>query len=139
MLHASTLPQNWEILPDSRHILLLSAAATEVVFLNANLLPDRTACTGLEHGQLTYVAVHGTGTPLGDPIEVGALGAALAGPGGQPHRTMLGSVKSCYGHTEGCAGLTGALLAMQALRFQVASPALDLRQIAACEWLMCMH
>ena len=89
---------------------------------------DRTACTGLVPGQLAYVAVHGTGTPLGDPIEVGALGAALAGPGGQPHHAMLGSVKSCYGHTEGCAGLTGALLAMQALRFQVASPALHLRQ-----------
>lgn len=64
------------------------------------------------------MAVHGTGTPLGDPIEMGALGAALPGSGA-PRRVAMGSVKSCYGHTEGCAGLTGALLAMQALRNQV--------------------
>ena len=31
----------------------------------------------------------------------------------------IGSVKSCFGHTEGAAGLTGALLAMQTLKFQV--------------------
>jgi 3-oxoacyl-(acyl-carrier-protein) synthase len=34
-------------------------------------------------------------------------------------RVTLGSVKSCYGHTEGTAGLTGALLAMQTLIQQV--------------------
>ena len=59
-----------------------------------------------------YVGVHGTGTPLGDPIEVGALGAALASKGssenGQAAPT-LGSVKACYGHTEGAAGVTGGL------------------------------
>jgi acyl transferase domain-containing protein len=55
------------------------------------------------------VALHGTGTPLGDPIEVGALGQALQGRGA-PRRGVLtlAAVKSCYGHTEGAAGLTGA-------------------------------
>ena len=33
-------------------------------------------CAGIEPGQLAYVAVHGTGTPLGDPIEMTALGQA---------------------------------------------------------------
>jgi Beta-ketoacyl synthase, C-terminal domain len=83
--------------------------------------------------ELGLVAVHGTGTPLGDPIEVGALGQALGGggrkqqPGGRSgdgekgHRVALASVKSCYGHTEGAAGLTGALLAVQCLQAQVTS------------------
>jgi acyl transferase domain-containing protein len=35
----------------------------------------------LAPADVAYVAVHGTGTPLGDPIEVGALGAALGGIG----------------------------------------------------------
>ena len=59
-----------------------------------------------------YVAVHGTGTPLGDPIEVGALGAALAVKGGSVAgyaAPPLGSVKACYGHTEGAAGVTGEI------------------------------
>ena len=63
-----------------------------------------------------YVALHGTGTPLGDPIEMGALGQALASSSGSGAAIAIGSVKSCYGHTEGAAGLTGALLAISALQ-----------------------
>lgn len=74
--------------------------------------------------EVGLVAVHGTGTPLGDPIEVGALGQALNAGGGNDsgeaaRKLLLASVKSCYGHTEGAAGLTGALLAMQLLQSQV--------------------
>ncbi len=50
------------------------------------------------------VAVHGTGTPLGDPIEVGALVEALAGDMPAQRQLTMVSVKSCYGHTEGTAG-----------------------------------
>ena len=67
----------------------------------------------------TQVALHGTGTPLGDPIEVGALGQALQGRGA-PRRGVLtlAAVKSCYGHTEGAAGLTGAgISSMPLLRY----------------------
>ncbi len=43
---------------------------------------------------VSYVAVHGTGTPLGDPIEIGALSAALAFQGPfVPRGVALGSVK----------------------------------------------
>jgi len=58
------------------------------------------------------------GTPLGDPIEVGALGQALAAhpaPAGAPAGVPLGSIKACFGHTEGAAGLTGLLAALQPL------------------------
>ena len=54
------------------------------------------------------VAMHGTGTPLGDPIEVGALGQALGGSGGSVGRPLLLlSNKACFGHTEGAAGVSG--------------------------------
>jgi len=75
---------------------------------------------GMNAGEVGYVSVHGTGTPLGDPIELGALGQALsATAGSQPEHLVLGAVKSCYGHTEGSAGLTGALLAVSAISQQV--------------------
>ena len=49
---------------------------------------------GLRARDISYVAVHGTGTPLGDPIEVGALAAALAPDGSQMSGAVaLGSVK----------------------------------------------
>lgn len=58
---------------------------------------------------------------------MGALGQALACQGAEKmHCIALGSVKSCYGHTEGAAGLTGALLALQATRSQVCLPRLTL-------------
>jgi acyl transferase domain-containing protein len=74
-----------------------------------------------------------TGTPLGDPIEVGALGQALSGrhaaaaeaAARQP--VALASVKACFGHTEGAAGLTGALLALQALNAAAAPAVMHLR------------
>ena len=63
---------------------------------------------------LPYVSSHGTGTPLGDPIETGALRKAIAqGPtsGGATQQVFtLGAVKSLTGHLEGTAGLAGLML-----------------------------
>ena len=59
------------------------------------------------------------GTPLGDPIEVSALGQALTANKIDIEADLqcitLASVKSCFGHTEGAAGLTGALQALQCM------------------------
>ncbi|CAL8465609.1 g5145 [Coccomyxa elongata] len=84
---------------------------------------------GIGAEAVRYVAVHGTGTPLGDPIEVGALGSALGRRGSEPGRLTLGSNKACYGHTEGTAGITGALLAITALRQAAAAPIVNLRSV----------
>ena len=52
----------------------------------------RTAlrAAALRPQDLAFVSMHGTGTPLGDPIEVGALGQALAGTPKHPSRATLG-------------------------------------------------
>ena len=62
---------------------------------------------------LQFLASHGTGTALGDPIEVGAVGQAMIGSNirFRTSNVVLGSVKSCYGHTEGSAGIAGLFMA----------------------------
>ncbi len=90
------------------------------MFITSVLLRRRAGDVSADN--VALVAIHGTGTPLGDPIEAGALGQALGGAAGrrgggsgkQPARPLAAlSNKACYGHTEGTAGITGLLLALQ--------------------------
>ncbi|MEL7314790.1 MAG: beta-ketoacyl synthase N-terminal-like domain-containing protein, partial [Cyanobacteria bacterium J06559_3] len=70
----------------------------------------------LEPSQISYIEAHGTGTSLGDPIEVGALGAVFGDSHSQAHPLHIGSVKTNIGHLEAAAGIAGLIkvvLAMQ--------------------------
>ncbi|KAJ5300725.1 uncharacterized protein N7443_005727 [Penicillium atrosanguineum] len=64
---------------------------------------------GLDLSETGYFECHGTGTPVGDPLELTAiastLGAARRAAGKPP--LHIGSIKPTVGHTEGCAGLAG--------------------------------
>ena len=68
----------------------------------------------LRPDEVDAVECHGTGTILGDPVEVGAL-AGVFGPG-RTRPLWIGSVKSSLGHTEAAAGLAGVAGALVALR-----------------------
>ncbi|GAA4224494.1 hypothetical protein GCM10022254_04040 [Actinomadura meridiana] len=63
----------------------------------------------IDPGEIDYVEVHGTGTSLGDPIELRALEAVIGRhrPGGSP--LLVGSVKTNIGHLEPAAGVAGLL------------------------------
>ncbi|WP_338696862.1 beta-ketoacyl synthase N-terminal-like domain-containing protein [Streptomyces sp. Q6] len=62
---------------------------------------------GVEPSDVTFVEGHGTGTALGDMMEVKALGHHHASRTGKP--LALGSVKGNLGHTEGAAGIAGLI------------------------------
>ncbi|MBW4673438.1 MAG: type I polyketide synthase [Desmonostoc geniculatum HA4340-LM1] len=72
--------------------------------------------------QLQYVEVHGTGTSLGDPIEVIALGKVY-GQGRSPENPLiLGTVKTNMGHLEGAAGIAAFLKTILQLQHQQIVP-----------------
>ncbi|ONM49013.1 type I polyketide synthase [Nocardia donostiensis] len=64
------------------------------------------ARSGLDPATAGYLECHGTGTALGDAVEVGALAAVL---GDERSPTWIGSVKSTVGHLEAAAGVTGLI------------------------------
>ncbi|GAA2709632.1 MULTISPECIES: type I polyketide synthase [Streptomyces] len=80
---------------------------------------------GIEPARVQYVELHGTGTPVGDPIEAAALGA-VAGTGrtcGTP--LLVGSAKTNVGHLEGAAGIVGLLKTLLALDHGQLPPSLN--------------
>lgn len=81
----------------------------------------------LELGATT--AVHGTGTPLGDPIETGAAAAALMGAPGRSQPLMLAAAKSLAGHAEPAAGAVGLISMVAALVSSQRQPVLHLRTL----------
>eukprot|EP00966_Prymnesium_polylepis_P254491 5880583-Prymnesium_polylepis.1 len=88
----------------------------------------RAAATGA--AQPTAIEVHGTGTPLGDPIEVRALAQAPPAAAGAGART-LGGVKANVGHLEPAAGLCGLARAAATLSEGHAPPNAQLRVLNA--------
>lgn len=74
------------------------------------------ANAGVDPGAVGYIEAHGTGTPLGDPIEVEALTAVFGRD--DPSRTpcVLGSAKANIGHCEGAAGVAGLIKTVLTLR-----------------------
>ncbi|WP_146587862.1 non-ribosomal peptide synthetase/type I polyketide synthase [Puniceibacterium confluentis] len=68
---------------------------------------------GLAGEDLDWVETHGTGTALGDPVELEALRAVLRGSGGGV--LPLGAVKSRIGHLEAAAGIAGVIKVLLAL------------------------
>jgi acyl transferase domain-containing protein len=73
------------------------------------------ARAGVAPREVGYLEAHGTGTPLGDPLEVGAL-AAVFGDRSFDRPLLIGSVKTNVGHLEAAAGIVGLIKLVLALR-----------------------
>ncbi|MCP4397614.1 MAG: SDR family NAD(P)-dependent oxidoreductase, partial [bacterium] len=87
----------------------------------------------LTHAQLTpeaidYIEAHGTGTELGDPIELEALRNVYGKSRNWKNPLRLGSVKSNIGHLEPVAGISGLLKVLLALQHEQIPPNLHFKQ-----------
>src|SRR5579859_434955 len=84
---------------------------------------------GVTAGEIGFIEAHGTGTPLGDPIEVEALADVFGAGRAAGAACAIGSVKTNIGHLEGAAGIAGLIKAVLALHHGAIPPSLHLSQL----------
>lgn len=90
----------------------------------AQAMRDAYAMAGVSPADVHYVETHGTGTMIGDPVEIGAL-ADVMGPGRSPDRPLrVASIKGNLGHTESASGVAGLINACLAIRNRTLPPQL---------------
>lgn len=73
-------------------------------------------------GDIRYVETHGTGTPVGDPVELAALGAVLSEGRAPEQACWIGSCKTNIGHTEAAAGVAGLIKVALCLKHRMLPP-----------------
>ncbi|MDB6131197.1 MAG: Acyl-CoA synthetase, partial [Verrucomicrobiales bacterium] len=93
------------------------------------------AVSGVKPETISFIEAHGTGTPLGDPIEIAGLTQAFGKKTLKRRFCTLGAVKTNIGHLDAAAGIAGLIKTILALRnkkipgtlfFEQANPAIDL-------------
>ncbi|MEM9216874.1 MAG: amino acid adenylation domain-containing protein [Cyanobacteria bacterium P01_F01_bin.150] len=87
------------------------------------------ANAGVKPNQISYVETHGTGTALGDPIEVNSLKAVLMTDREPNQPCWVGSVKTNIGHLEAAAGIAGLIKTVLSLENSEIPPHLHLKQL----------
>ncbi|TYP74358.1 non-ribosomal peptide synthetase/type I polyketide synthase [Aquimarina intermedia] len=75
---------------------------------------------------ISYIEAHGTGTQLGDPIEIEALNEVFSGDTREP--CVIGAVKSNIGHLDSASGIAGLIKTALALKNRQIPPTLNFRQ-----------
>ncbi|MEO7271016.1 MAG: amino acid adenylation domain-containing protein [Vicinamibacterales bacterium] len=82
------------------------------------VITEALAQAGVAPGTVSYLEAHGTGTSLGDPIEVQAAAAVLGAGRPADRPLLLGSVKTNIGHLEASAGIAGVIKVVLALEHE---------------------
>jgi 3-oxoacyl-[acyl-carrier-protein] synthase II len=78
---------------------------------------------GITPGDIDYINAHGTSTPMGDEIELGAVQRLV---GNDAAHISMSSTKSCIGHLLGAAGAVEAIISILAMRDGIAPPTINL-------------
>ncbi|QDG75024.1 SDR family NAD(P)-dependent oxidoreductase [Labrenzia sp. PHM005] len=90
----------------------------------SSLVREAMSRAGLEPGQISYLEAHGTGTEMGDPIEITGLTEAFAGREQGLAPCAIGSIKTNIGHLEATAGLAGVIKVLLQMRHRQIVPSL---------------
>ncbi len=90
----------------------------------AEVVMEAQANAGVSADTITFIEAHGTGTVLGDPIEVAALTRAFRTHTDKKNFCVIGSVKTNVGHLDAAAGITGLIKTVLALKHKQIPPTL---------------
>ncbi|PON19221.1 hypothetical protein C2W62_03875 [Candidatus Entotheonella serta] len=124
---------------DSIHSLIIGSAINQDGKTNGIMAPNGPSQTALiesvyrkfeiDPKTISYIETHGTGTQLGDPIEVNALAAAYENfTTSQTQYCAIGSVKTNIGHTTTAAGVCGLIKTLLCLKHQKLVPSLHYKE-----------
>jgi len=90
------------------------------------VIDDALQIAGVDPETITYVETHGTGTPVGDPIEIEALKLAFNTP--KKHYCRIGSVKTNIGHLDAASGIAGFIKTVLTLKHRLIPPSLHFKK-----------
>ncbi len=91
----------------------------------AAVVSEALAVAGVSPDRVSYVEAHGSGTALGDPLEIAALNRAFRGHGAS---CAIGSVKTNIGHLDAAAGMAGLIKTVLCLQHRRLVPSLHFRE-----------
>ena len=94
----------------------------------AKMLDDAYEKAGIQPKQVRYMEAHGTGTPVGDPIETRALGQVLSRGRDEGDYCLIGSVKTNVGHLESGSGVAGLAKAALVLYHDMVPASLNFKR-----------
>jgi len=124
---------------DQIYSLILGSAVNQDGQTNGITVPNgeaqkaaiKKACfqAKIEPTEVQYVEMHGTGTPVGDPIEANALGETYASGRDKGNPCIIASLKTNIGHTESVAGVAGLIKTSLVLKHKKIPPHLHLKNV----------
>ena len=91
----------------------------------AEVIAMAQALARVDPDSISYVETHGTGTPLGDPIEIAALTQVFRAKSQRQRYCAIGSVKSNIGHLDATAGVAGLVKTVLSLEHKAIPPSLN--------------
>src|SRR5262249_43021156 len=91
----------------------------------AEVVAEAHAVSNVNAETITYVETHGTGTALGDPVEIEALTRAFRHTTGAKRFCAIGAVKTNIGHLDAAAGVAGLIKTVLALKHRQLPPSLN--------------
>lgn len=90
----------------------------------AAVISDAMAVADVDPVSIGYIEAHGTGTPLGDSVEIAALTKAFGAEAAKEHACAIGSVKTNIGHLDAAAGGASLIKTVMALKHGMLPPSL---------------